>query len=141
MSDFEQLTKKLRKQRSGYRSRITIALRLLKEEEDLTQFILKDTRTEVDKWQTLIEQLNDEIEELCESNSIFPDDEKRQADNENEIVNKYKIIKEFASSESKLAQLVNVNQQPPAAQASKVIDAEELAKAIAEMQKGSPAPK
>ena len=37
-----------------------------------------------------------------------------------------------------MAQLANANQQPQAA--PKVIDAEALAKALAEMQKGSPAP-
>ena len=61
MSDFEQVTKNLRKQRAGYKSKITVALRLLTEEENLTKFNFDRQEKEINKWQTLIDQLNDEI--------------------------------------------------------------------------------
>ena len=139
MADFEQLTKKLRKQRAGYKSKITLVLRLLIEEENLTKIKFEEQEKKVNKWQTQIDTLNDEIEELCDEADIPEDDEKRKKDTENEVVYKYKTINELASHEAKFVQIANA--EPPAAQASKVIDAEALAKAFAEMQKGSPAPK
>ena len=141
MSDFEQVTKTLRRQRAGYKSKITLVLRLLIEEENLTKIKFDRQEKEVNKWQTQIDTLNDEIEELCDEADIPEDDEKRKKDTENEVVYEYKTSNELASHKAKFVPIVNVNQPPPDAQASNVFDPEAIAKAFAEMQKGSPAPK
>ena len=139
MSDFDEITKDLRKSRSGFKSRITLILNEL-EKESINRFIFDRSENKINQMQTEIYQINEKIDELCDEKGILEDDEKRQSDRATECSYVVKTAREISDLEEKIPKEV-LHEGDQKQKGDKVVDAEALAKVLADIQKGSSAPK
>ena len=125
MSDFDEITKDLRKSRSGFISRITLILNEL-EKESINRFIFDRSEKKRNQMQIEIYHINEKIYNLCDEKGIPEDDEKRQSDRATECAYVVKTDKEISNLEAKFPKEVlplgNQKQE-----GNKVIDAEALA--------------